>query len=124
MFKHLFFVGLGGAVGTILRYLISIYLSKSYSGEFPLATFFINITGCILIGLFIGLAERYQFINADMRLFLVTGLCGGYTTFSTFSSENLQLIQNNNFIVLFSYIFFSLFIGIIGVWLGNLLSKI
>lgn len=124
MFRHLFFVGLGGAVGSILRYFISIYISKSYSGEFPLATFFINITGCILIGLFIGLAERYQFINADIRLFLVTGLCGGYTTFSTFSYENLQLIQNNNFIVLFSYIFFSLFIGIIGVWLGNFLSKI
>lgn len=124
MIKYLLFVGSGGALGSILRYLIAIYINKKYSGEFPLATFFINITGCILIGLFTGWAERYHFINAEIRVFLITGICGGYTTFSTFSSENYQLLQNNNFITLCLYISFSLFLGIIGVWLGNFLSKI
>ncbi|MDR1877326.1 MAG: fluoride efflux transporter CrcB [Flavobacteriaceae bacterium] len=124
MIKHILLIGLGGALGSVLRYLTAVYTAKHYSGTFPLATFLINITGCVLIGLFIGLAERYQLINTDIRLFLITGFCGGYTTFSTFSSENLQLFQNGNPITLFSYIFSSVLIGIVGVWLGSLLSKI
>ncbi|MDR2122557.1 MAG: fluoride efflux transporter CrcB [Flavobacteriaceae bacterium] len=124
MIKHLFFVGSGGALGSILRYLAAICISKHYSGGFPLATFLINISGCVFIGLFIGLAERFQFISTDTKLFLVTGLCGGYTTFSAFSSENLQLFQNGNHLTMVSYIFFSVLLGIAGVWLGILLSRI
>jgi CrcB protein len=118
------FVGLGGALGSILRHLIATHTAKNYSREFPLATFLINITGCILIGFLIGLAERFQWLNTHTRLFLITGFCGGYTTFSAFSSENLQLFQNNNQLTLWSYIIFSIVFGIIGVWLGSLLSKI
>ncbi len=124
MIKHLIFVGLGGALGSISRYLITLYTVKHYAGTFPVATFFINITGCILIGLFMGLAERFHFISTDMKLFLVTGLCGGYTTFSAFSYENMQLFQGGSQSVMWSYIFFSIFLGIAGVWLGSLLARI
>ncbi len=124
MINNIILVGLGGSLGSIIRYLISYYTQKNCSDGFPLATFFINCTGCLLIGLFLGLSERFHFINNEIKLFLVTGFCGGYTTFSTFSAENLQLIQNNNLTTLSLYIFFSLFIGILSVFLGNFISKI
>jgi len=124
MIKQILFVGLGGALGSVTRYLVAFYSAKHYSEAFPLSTFIINITGCILIGLFIGLAARLQYITPELKLFLVTGFCGGYTTFSTFSSENVQLFQAGHSIIMFLYIALSVVIGFFGVWLGNLIAKI
>ncbi|MGM5631173.1 fluoride efflux transporter CrcB [Apibacter raozihei] len=124
MIKNILVVGTGGAMGTILRYLISVYTSKHYSGDFPIATFFINITGCMLIGLFVGLAERNQLMNGEMRLFLITGFCGGYTTFSTFSLENQQLMQQGNQFILYAYLLSSIIVGIAAVYIGGYLSRI
>ncbi|MDR3271987.1 MAG: fluoride efflux transporter CrcB [Flavobacteriaceae bacterium] len=116
--KQILLIGLGGALGSIARHLASSFTAKQFSGLFPLPIFLVNITGCVLIGLFLGLFEQKQIISSEMKIFLVTGFCGGYTTFSTFSSENLQLLQNGNFLTLFAYIFLSVAAGILGVWLG------
>ncbi|MXO31630.1 fluoride efflux transporter CrcB [Apibacter sp. B3889] len=124
MIYNIFLVGLGGSLGTIIRYLLTLYIQKYYGGIFPLATFLINCSGCIVIGLFLGLSERFNFINNEIKLLLVTGFCGGYTTFSTFSAENLQLYQNHQFFTLALYIGISILVGILGVWIGNFISKI
>lgn len=124
MVKNLFLVGLGGAFGSIMRYLTSVYTAKHYVGIFPLATFIVNILGCIIIGILIGFSDKAQFLNSDMRLLLITGFCGGYTTFSTFSSENLFLYSGGYYGTLAVYVFFSILFGFVGVYLGTLVAKI
>jgi CrcB protein len=121
MIKQLILVGLGGGIGSIMRFLVSkIPFAQS---SFPWATFIVNITGCFLIGLLIGLSVRYRFLDADMRLLLVTGFCGGFTTFSTFSAENVYLYQSGNYLPLAFYVLLSIIAGFAAVFLGLALSK-
>ncbi|MDR2424397.1 MAG: fluoride efflux transporter CrcB [Prevotellaceae bacterium] len=123
MVKQLLLVGIGGGAGSIFRYLASI-LAGRQAGGFPWATFLVNISGCLLIGLFAGLAARCDVIGADFKMLFVTGFCGGYTTFSTFSAENLKLLNGGNWGVAAIYIVASLVVGLLAVCVGNWLSKI
>jgi CrcB protein len=124
MVKQLILVGVGGGVGSMFRYLTSLVVYKSFHPvHFPLATFVVNITGCFLIGLLIGLSVRYELFGKELNLLLVTGFCGGYTTFSAFSLENLRLLETQNYSLFFAYIAGSILIGLLAVWLGFLLTK-
>ncbi|MGL4668329.1 MAG: fluoride efflux transporter CrcB [Saezia sp.] len=124
MLKHVLLVGLGGGVGSMLRYLASIWINKSFhSSVFPLATFAVNISGCFLIGLFTGLALKYAFFNNELRYLLVAGFCGGYTTFSAFSAENFMLIEKGNYIALIAYAFASIFMGVLAFYIGHQIAK-
>jgi CrcB protein len=121
MIKQLILVGLGGGIGSIMRFLVSrIPLAQS---SFPWATFIVNIAGCLMIGLLIGLSVKHQFLDAHMKLLLVTGFCGGFTTFSTFSAENVHLYQAGNYFMLALYVLLSVIIGLAAVLLGLALSK-
>jgi CrcB protein len=118
MIKQILFVGVGGAVGSILRFLTSVFVARLETFQFPLATFIVNIIGCLCIGMFSNLIPAN-----NLRFLLITGFCGGFTTFSTFSNETLTLINNNQTPLAFAYVLVSCVAGVAAVWLGMCITK-
>ena len=113
------FVFLGGGVGSALRYLIALAIPAS---AFPWATFAVNVGGSLAIGLFGGWSERFGW-GELMSLALTVGLCGGFTTFSTFSKESLALVQSGRWCAFAAYAFGSVAIGLAAVMLGYMVAK-
>lgn len=123
MLKTLLIVGAGSFTGGILRYLLSKVVQNWGFHSFPAGTFLVNILGCLAIGLFYGLFERSNLMNVNLRLFLTVGLCGGFTTFSTFINESFQMIKDANFFYLSIYVGMSLLVGLFMVYWGYSLIK-
>ena len=124
MIKTLFIIGSGSFIGGVSRYLTSRFIQNSIISSFPFGTFIVNILGCFLVGFFYGLSERGNLINNEWRMFLTIGFCGGFTTFSTFSNENVSLLRDGNFFYFAIYASLSLFLGLTATYLGNLITKI
>lgn len=123
MLKTLLYVALGGSIGSVLRYLAQVVVNKYFPSQFPLATFLVNCIGCFLIGFSVGYFEKNFALSPQIKLLFITGFCGGFTTFSAFAYENIQLYQNNQMLLFFAYIALSVVVGLFSVWLGLLLSK-
>ena len=121
LLKNILWVGAGSFIGGALRYMIS-YLIK-YNGGFPWATFVINLLGCLIIGLLWGWFSKIPNTFQSLVLFLTVGLCGGFTTFSTFSKESVMMIQSGNYLFFTLYILGSVMLGIslaaIGYYMTN-----
>ena len=124
MKKIIFIVGVGGFIGSIARYLLTIMIQNKFLSAFPLGTLIVNITGCFLIGLIYGLTEKGGLISPEWRLFLATGICGGFTTFSTFSYESINLIRSSEYFYVSLYAGISVFAGLLATYLGFLLIKL
>jgi len=116
------YVGLGGFLGASLRYVCSTLIEKSYLGQFPLSTFLINIVGCFLLGLFVN-SQWNSGEDMVVYNFLVVGVLGGFTTFSTFGLESISLIQMGHTLLACSYIIGSVVAGCCGLWVAQLLLK-
>lgn len=123
MWTKLLAAGLGGALGSMLRYLSSVAAQKFVVPNFPVGTFAVNVIGSMLIGLLIGLFDKEILTSSGLRIFLISGFCGGFTTFSAFSAESLQLIQLGNWGLAALYILFSVLLCIGGVAMGLYLVR-
>ena len=117
--KGLIFVALGGALGSAARYLLSGWvLHHSMSWRFPLATFTVNVIGCLIAGVLGGFVIKHGFFSADVRIFLFTGILGGFTTFSAFGLETYYLLRRGELLVAGCNIILSVVIGLIVLFLG------
>lgn len=123
MFKTLLIIGFGSCCGGIFRFLLSRFVQNHIFATFPFGTMTVNIAGCLLIGIFYGLFERGNLLNTDLRLFLTVGLCGGFTTFSTFMNENFTLLKEQNYLYFMSYTVLSIVLGLTTVYVGHLIVK-
>jgi fluoride exporter len=118
MFRTILIVGVGGFIGSILRYLGQLAAGKIFSPSFPMGTFLVNLLGCFIIGSVFAMSEKGNLLTAEMRLFLAVGFCGGFTTFSTFAADNLMLLKDNSIGLLMLNVLSSVVLGIFAVYLG------
>lgn len=123
MLKAIIAVGLGSCTGGILRYLVSKLSDSVTDGRFPLGTLAVNLAGCLIIGILSALAEKGGIANANVRLFLTVGICGGFTTFSTFMNESFQMVRDERYAILLAYMAASIFGGFLFVFAGYALAK-
>ena len=115
--KSFLLVFLGGGLGSGIRYLVTIAMNQ-YSKVLPFGTFTVNMLGCLLIGLILGYAQKENTLTSNQTLLLATGFCGGFTTFSAFANENLELIKNGEIFSFSVYTIGSILIGILAVFIG------
>lgn len=120
MLKSIFLVGIGSFAGGVLRYVVSLIV-RPVAG-FPIHTFIVNVLGCLLIGLLYGLFYRTSSTAGTCCLLLTTGLCGGFTTFSTFANESLSMLQTGNWLMFAVYVTGSIILGLCSVFFGYWLA--
>ena len=120
--KSILLVFFGGGIGSVLRFIIGKYLNSTETG-IPYGTFAANILGSLLIGLILGFAAKNQSLTNNQVLFLATGFCGGFTTFSTFAYENHVFLKAGDFSSFALYTIGSFVIGFLAVFLGLFLVK-
>lgn len=122
--QALLLAGLGGALGSMGRYLCHRWLMQLFPGAFPWGTFVVNIIGCFLIGLFFVWYSRGFIAQENSRIFLMTGICGGFTTFSAFTLEGLGLIRDERIGLFLLYTGLSVLLGLAATWLGWTLGQL
>ena len=123
MLRTILIVGTGGFIGSVMRYLVQVFVERGMTSTFPWGTFIANIAGSFIIGIVFALAEKGNLMSAEWRIFLAVGICGGFTTFSSFAYNNLFLLKENAFGQLFWNVGGSLFFSILAVYLGIILVR-
>ncbi|MCC7402191.1 MAG: fluoride efflux transporter CrcB [Chitinophagaceae bacterium] len=124
MIKNVLLIGLGGGAGSIARYFCQRWFADNFQTAFPWGTFVVNIAGCFLIGILFAVSERTTLLSPQVRLMLITGLCGGFTTFSTFAFENMNLLRSGDVSYALLYTLASVLLGIAAVFAGIGLIKL
>jgi len=117
--KSILLVAFGGALGSVARFKLSGWaLDHAANWRFPLGTFVVNVLGCLVIGILAGLAVKDGFFSTEARVFLFTGIVGGFTTFSAFELETFQLLRRGEFLVAGSNVVLSIVLGLVALWIG------
>jgi CrcB protein len=117
--KPLLLVAFGGAFGSVARFLLSGWaLHHAVSWRFPIGTFVVNVVGCLAVGILGGLVVKHDLLSGDARIFLFTGVAGGFTTFSAFGLETFYLLRRDELLVAGAYVAASVVVGLAAVWLG------
>ena len=111
--------GVGGFVGTVGRYLTGLLGKKLFGSNYPVGTFAVNVIGCFIIGIFAGLWGRHE-LDTAMHALLISGFCGGFTTFSSFSHDSFAMIKKGEWMKFVCYIVPTVVLGLLMVWLGML----
>lgn len=121
--RTLLIIGTGGFIGSVFRYLVSRSVQEKFETAFPFGTLSVNILGCFLIGVILSWSERGG-ITADWRMFLATGICGGFTTFSAFSNETLALMRDGQWMYAGAYVVISILSGLAATFAGYSILKL
>lgn len=117
---NILLVGIGGFIGSVLRYLASGYVQQAVkSVDFPYGTLAVNVIGCFIIGFLAQLAEERGAFTSESRLFVFTGFLGGFTTFSSFGNETLNLARDSQMMNAFANVGANVILGLLAVWLGR-----
>jgi CrcB protein len=124
MLKHILLIGTGGFIGSVARYYVSKLNLLWFFLSVPIGTLLVNIAGCFIIGFLTGISDKSNLLSTDMRLFLMVGFCGGFTTFSSFANENLMLLHTGEILSIILYTSLSVILGFLAVYLGYVLSNI
>lgn len=122
-FSSIGWVVLGGGLGSAARFLLQKWASYALGTVFPYGTLLVNILGCLLIGFFFPLTTRNGLTNPNSQLFLMTGLCGGFTTFSAITLESMLMLQNDRWAAFLLYVSASIFLGLMATLAGDWLAK-
>ena len=122
--KHLLLVGLGGFIGSVARFLVSKLNLSWHFFSIPMGTLTVNVLGSFIIGILVGISVKSDLISTDLRVLLMVGFCGGFTTFSSFSSENLMLMQNGQVFTVLIYTSLSILLGFLAVYLGYIFTNL
>jgi len=123
MLKTIFIVGTGGFIGSVMRYLVQFYVEKGMSSTFPVGTLIANIAGSFIIGMVFAIAEKGNLMSSEWRIFLTVGICGGFTTFSSFSYNTFTMLKEHSYSQLFFNVGGNLVLGILAVYLGIILIR-
>ena len=123
MFRNIV-VFIGGGIGAVFRYLLAGWIYKIIGTDFPYGTLVVNVIGCFLIGLFLTIAEDRFLINPSLRIFVAVGIIGGFTTFSTFNFETIELLRDGAFALGMMNVVASIVLGLSATWVGSILGKI
>ncbi|MDE6390455.1 MAG: CrcB family protein [Duncaniella sp.] len=124
MLKEMLIAGCGGFAGTAGRYLVGRIVSAVWHGSMPLGTLAVNVLGCLLFGLFFGLLENSRLTTSAQSLLLITGFCGGFTTFSAFAGDMWNLALKGDWASFALYLSLSIASGILCVWAGRALVRV
>lgn len=123
MLRNLIFVMLGGSVGAALRYCVGLLCQHYRWTSFPWGTLVVNLVGCFLLGLFMGLGEKITDFDSGVYLMLTVGLCGAFTTFSTFTADTFRMMDNGQWLVAAAYMVVSLVVGFMLFYAGRMLLR-
>lgn len=123
MFKAMIIAGLGGFIGTCLRFLTGKFFHAVCASAFPWSTLAVNLAGSFLIGIFFGMAEKTHLVSPSMNVFLITGFCGGLTTFSSLADDIYLLMQQRHWLYFGLYVGATFLLGVLAVGLGRSLVK-